>query len=229
MGNPKTLVVALMSFGYYPGCSVSWCNNARHGNSQYCSNHARRNRDYGHPQGKPITKQELAPYLKRVKAFFKKHKSHPATVEACAILERWFKESAQVALYQPGDRISQELKRLYDGCVSGREALETIGAVWLFAYERPHQLPDDKRTTFALSRALLQLRPQAIRRVSRRGGMERMIYAKPGANVHEIIGQQVRDSIGVIYVGMIQAMKRSEQQAQDAKARLRTPFDSEAV
>jgi hypothetical protein len=214
-----------MSFANYYICSVSWCQRSRHGNSQYCSNHARRNRDYGHPEGRPVTKQDLAPYLKRVKQFFRKYKDHPATLEAIKLLDQWLQEGAIIAAHHPGDRVNQELKRLYDGGLKGKEALEMMGAVWLFAYECPHRLPDDRRATYALSRALLQTRPQSIRRVSRRGDSERLIYNKPGATVHEVIGQRVRDSIGLTYVRMIEAMQREARKAQDARERLMRPFD----
>lgn len=209
---------------YYGYCAVSWCNQRRNGNSQYCANHARRNREYGHPEGRPITKQDLAPYLKRVKQFFRKHKDHVATQEAIRVLDRWLYEGALIAVNRPGDRVSHELRRLYDGGLRGKEALEVMGAVWLFAYECPHRLPDDRRTTFALSRALLQTRPQIIRRVSRRSGKERLIYNKPGATVHEVIGQQVRNNIGIVYSRMVDAMQREVRQKQEAKDRLSQPF-----
>ena len=47
-------------------CSVDGCSKPRKGFSIYCSNHHKTKARYEHPLQKPVTAQELKPYVKAV-------------------------------------------------------------------------------------------------------------------------------------------------------------------
>ncbi|MBK8191388.1 MAG: hypothetical protein IPK79_13190 [Vampirovibrionales bacterium] len=209
-------------------CEVGGCYKPRHQSSQYCANHARRQQYYGHAEGYRIKKKDLAPFLKSVKRFFRKHKEHPAIVESIKVLDEWLYEGVILAS-NGGGKACQELRRLYDSGIRGKDVLEVAGAVWLMSHHLPAMIPDDERLTFALSRAILQTCPQTerITGFSSTGEAKRS-HNRAGATVHRVVGQFIRDSIGIVYYRMFEAMardtEREKQQRQDRKHRLRMPF-----
>ncbi|HEY9745020.1 MAG TPA: hypothetical protein V6C99_02245 [Oculatellaceae cyanobacterium] len=205
------------------GCEVMGCSKTRKASSQYCANHARRTHAYGHPNGRPVTNKELKPYRELANRFLEEHREHKATQTAVAIVDTLIDKCYLLQQY-PDDPILRELLRLYNGGATGREVLERLCAVWLYAYYHPRWLPDDIRLTFALSRAMLQTKPQAIKSVSYRGGRERRTYQKPGAVVHMELGQLLRDKLGIFFINMIKALEAKEEQARQEKQALAEPF-----
>lgn len=176
----------------------------------------------------PHQEKDLAPFLKSVKRFFRKHKEHPAIVESIKVLDEWLYEGVILAS-NGGGKACQELRRLYDSGIRGKDVLEVAGAVWLMSHHLPAMIPDDERLTFALSRAILQTCPQTerITGFSSTGEAKRS-HNRAGATVHRVVGQFIRDSIGIVYYRMFEAMardtEREKQQRQDRKHRLRMPF-----
>jgi hypothetical protein len=206
-------------------CEVNGCFKVRHNSSQYCANHARRAQAYGHPDGRPISHKELEPYLKTAKAFLKTYADRKSTRSAIHILDALLTHGSAMATDEPDDTLCRELKRLRDGNVTGKEMLEVLSAVWLYSFNQPHWLPDDSRLTFALSRALLQTRPQTIRQISYAWGRERRSYYKPGASVHRPLGQLIRDKLGLFFINMTRHLDKQRQQEIELKQALTEPFE----
>lgn len=207
-------------------CAVSSCFKQCFNSSQYCANHARRKQQYGHPEGVPITRQDLKPYVKAAKQFLKKHKDHKAVTTAILILDEFLSQGALLAEEYPENKSFFELRRLHDNGLKGKEALAVLCAVWLYAHSNARRLPDDIRLTYALSRALLGSRPQVVRNVTYCLGKERRHYGKPGASVHSEIGKALRDKLGIFFVNMIKALEKEEDRAQELKRNLAEPFDN---
>lgn len=207
-------------------CEVGDCPMRRHSSSQYCANHARRSLAYGHPDGHPVTKKQLAPYHKQAKAFLKQHKDHKATLTAVQILDELLRRGTLMAAEDPDEPVFRELRRLSDLGLTGAEALEVLCAVWLYARYEPRSLPDDMRLTFALSRAFLQTRPQSVRQSSWCWGKERRAYHKPGASVHRDLGQLLRDRLGIFFINMVKALDAEAERQRTQKRQLAEPFEN---
>ena len=94
--------------------------------------------------------------------------------------------------YRSGPGADFRLRHLRDQGVTGREALEIVGGVWLLSRREHRILPDDERLTYHLGLALFRARPYP-QRVSFARGQERTHYLPPGSHARRAVGDRRAD------------------------------------
>ncbi len=167
---------------------------------------------------------KLRSFVEQARRFFDRHADHPATQAAVEYLDNLLKEGAAASRRS---KLYGQLDRLYQQDLRGREALEIVAGVWLFAYYRPRSLPDDQRLTFMLAHALLRARSRTP--IIRDYGERRTrYYRRSGAKVRRALGEGLRQSLGGILRNMTDALEAEYQQRQERARKLLTPFSQDS-
>ncbi len=203
---------------------------ARH-SSRYCRTHERRARLYGHPQGGQIDRKMLRSYRQQMADFIDTHFDTPQVQAAVALLDDMLKYGLPKELpawrhsqHKQSD-VAQRIRDLRDQGVTGQEALEILGGVWLLAYREPRVLPDDLRLTYRLALELMKARtlptrlyhsPTAGRMLSR--------TSHPGSLPRKAIGGFVRRRLGVFFMRVIEALDAEDRYAMQQAQTLAAPF-----
>ncbi len=203
-------------------CSAPGCTRHRRRSSRYCRTHERRARLYGHPLGGQIDRKLVASYRQEFTDFIDRHADTPQ-VEAAVVL---MSDSIQHGLpYRSDSGADFRLRHLRDEGVTGKEALEILGGVWLLSYREPRALPDDVRLTYHLGLALIKARPypQRLYKSPTAGKMlSRSMF--PGSLARRAIGEFVRRRLGVFFMRCIEAMNAEDRQDQERVQTLAAPF-----
>lgn len=139
-----------------PGCGA---RTSRYG--RFCSTHRSRDRRHGHPEQVAITKTDLAPYVRRVRARITKNEDNPLWAECEArwlsVVEHARRILAAFARKEAGyrfDRIAaHEAVKLADN-VSPQQVLETTFAMYLLADRHPRRFRSDASFQTQLVRRL---------------------------------------------------------------------------
>ena len=212
-------------------CDVPQCPNRRVYVGRYCAFHQLRNRAYGNPFGRSISKEEVAPYLKIVRRTLKQLQANASVVAAMDTLRPLLDPGAEPTMPKPlrlNARwlLHRELRRIEDEGAKVEEALAATAAVWMFALRNPRELPDDIRLTYALGRAVLKLRRLACSRVYWNDELQReekTYRAVPGL-ASRLLGQRVRRQLGVFFLNLVAHIDQQHEAALVRAAILRQPI-----
>ncbi len=203
-------------------CGAPGCTRHRRRSSRYCRTHERRARLYGHPMGGQIDRKLIASYRQEFTDFIDRHADTPQVKAAVELMS----DSIQRGLpYRSDPGADFRLRHLRDEGVTGKEALEIVGGVWLLSYREPRALPDDARLTYHLGLALIKARPypQRLYKSPTAGKMlSRSMF--PGSLARRAIGEFVRRRLGVFFMRCIEAMNAEDRQDQERAQTLATPF-----
>ncbi len=203
-------------------CSAPGCSTHRRHTSRYCRRHEYRVRLYGHPMGGKIDRKLIALYRQEFTDFIDRYADTPQVEAAVALMS----DSIQRGLPNRSDPGADfRLRHLRDEGVTGKEALEIVGGVWLLSYREPRALPDDVRLTYHLGLALIKARPypQRLYNSPTAGKMlSRSMF--PGSLARRAIGEFVRRRLGVFFMRCIEAMNAEDRQDQERAQTLAAPF-----
>lgn len=221
-------------------CSARRCPRPRHwrGLSTHCVVHRNRLKRYGHPDGRPLKREEVAPYRALVADFLRRHEQHPAVVAAVGFMEQLLRGSFRVpqsAYSAPGSAraadpraaLKEHLQRLRNrrlarrrgGQLTGRELLERVVAVWLLSWRDREALPDDREAlTFALGRALLRARPMRCRFMGTdKKGRRRHAQRELRPTLVRAAGLMLREGLTPFVANLFAALDREEKSAAAAR------------
>ena len=198
-------------------CKVKGCYNKRHSLYGMCMQHFWKQRDYGSPHGKAITKKQLAPYVKEIRELIDRNHNHTGVQKACWFFRQWM-DAAN--LDHSGTIAPYHFRRLYDAGVDPLEIVITCGAVYLFSYFDPHFPRNTEALTKTLSSQIFKL----IKRehVRTRNGKTHIRQVSGGDKTR--IGNHIRSTLGVLFVHMVKAMEQQHVNKLNIEAEMRLPL-----
>jgi hypothetical protein len=209
-------------------CSVSGCTQRRTGMAKYCPHHHNRRFYHGHALGREILRSDTEPYNKKFRQFKERWPDHPAIIAAEQFLDDLLADPRKYITHQhAADRLEAAAMR----GANGRDMLELLAGVWMYAHYRPRELPDDARLTFALAkRSLMHWRKGRKDTTSARDNAEPMapMSVKQRTTTFRAIGTVIRRYIGVLLERVCDRMNKDEQARQDLRNELWTPFRTPA-
>lgn len=211
-------------------CSVSGCTLHRDGVALYCKHHAIQYRRNGHPLARPLTAKEGKKEAQEVARLLASNPEHPGIVAAADWLDSLLSNAKTVAgttrHSAASTRGSDELARLARNGVTGLQAVQAIGAVWVYLQRNPSRMPDDLSTSYAMARAFLILAPRPRRTTTRdpKTGEKRDYALKPRQGDLRYFANLLRSNLAPLLANLwtaIQAMPTPEEAKQAA---MRAPF-----
>lgn len=204
-------------------CSIASCHNRRSHSSRWCSSHAKRNKFYGHPQGRALSSREVRPYRSQGRIFLRDHWDTTPVEEAV----RFFNELLSLGSNEQGASDSEkQLYRLALFGLTASEALEIVLGVWLYSAAEPRALPDDKRLTYAMATALFKARTVDNTVTYQRDGKRIRRYFTPPGNARKEVGEILRSRLGLFMSNVNEALKEKVRKRQESVHRLAQPFNT---
>ncbi len=170
-------------------CKASGCYMQTKGYSSYCERHKRTMARHGHPHQIGVTKADLKPYIKEVRAFLERNHSGRAQAVIQDIWERTVQD-AQRFLAQSSRGAAQNVyeREAHQAVLSlaKEQSAETIGVLLIamgYWYQfAPRFWRYDDGFRFQTVRMLLRLNPREATYKWHDGKMERSVYreTRPG-------------------------------------------------
>jgi hypothetical protein len=129
-------------------CSVPGCSNHRVEITNYCRKHRARQQYWGSAHAEKLDGRYFRPFEARVAELISLNRTHPAVTAAIAFIDRWIEDSGRglrVLAGEPGRRVFQLGRAMYDQRKTAEEVLTRAAGVWLAAAEEnyilnaPHQ------------------------------------------------------------------------------------------
>ena len=161
-----------------------------------------------------MIRKEARKWLPLIRKLLDGHKGKTAIRAALVWSER--------LLNLPGDTaVHAELRRLRDKGVTPQDFLETIGAVFVFAFSHydPRELPDDERLHHNLANTLLRLRPPEVRYCPSGRGYK---YERNTSTTRVVLGDAI--AVGPIFMQLLALHDREQEQERQLKADLKAPI-----
>lgn len=169
---------------------------------------------------RPIDPSEWAVYRKEVSTLFAANDSHAGLVGAVAYVRSLMDRAAANERAFKGAEVLDRLRR--DG-VTPLEVLTEVAAVWCLLQFRPATLPTQRAIDFALSRAVISLRPLP-KRVSYTAKGEQTYSVKPRTSALAFLGRHLREVLGPFLANVWAFVSAREERAKAAAAALREPL-----
>jgi hypothetical protein len=201
-------------------CSAGGCLKHRKGLSPYCATHIAPASRYGHPSARPIETSEWAVYRREVETLFSVNAEHPGLVNALAYVRSLMARAAANERAFKGAEVFERLQR--DG-VTPHEVLTAVSALWCFLQYRNTRLPSQRAIDFALSRAVVGLRPLP-KRVSYTARGEQSYSVKPRTSALAYLGKHLREVLGPFLTNVWASVSARDERARAAAAALREPL-----
>lgn len=205
-------------------CNHPSCSKPRYRISSWCHAHTEAVTKHGHPDGVFIHPNQYATEHHEIAEFIKANLSHPGIVSALQWIDEW---QRMTICDDPIERAKQPngidaMNRLRAKDITPQQILTEVAAIWLYSYRSPNRLPDDKRLTYAISRAVYNLAP-AHKRTSWNTGK----VARQRINAGELkgIGGRIRDTIGLLVMNIISTLQARESAKEKIKASFMAPFE----
>ncbi len=206
-------------------CDAPGCMLNRNYIGRFCLKHTVAFRRHGHAAGHSVSRATLASYRTLFETFLDEHHNHPAVAAAIDWMERLLKLGTSRA-----SSVHSELDRLWHGGLRGREALTAVGAVVLWSFYYPSDIPDDDRLTFSMARHLTLCRSQD-RQFSgiRSGGKAKHWYRQPTTKTLRELGSLLRSTLGGFFRQVIEQLEEKDRATLALADALRTPFTTNAT
>jgi hypothetical protein len=201
-------------------CSASGCPRRRSRVGKYCSRHGQQVHNHGAPNAHRLLRRHYRQEVKEVAQFLERHAAHGGVQVGLQFLQGWL-DSARA-----GDRsvpAYEDIVRLAISCVSGRDMLVEVAAVWLYSTRNIRALDDGPQLTHALGTAVLHLAPRAVRAVWVQGE-QKETPRRIGGPSRRVVGQCIRDVLGPLLFNVARTIDRTTLKAEDSRAALRAPF-----
>lgn len=191
-------------------CAAKGCTHWARSWSRYCHSHANRHRYTRDPHGRILrARRDLGPYRELVAEYLPRWINHPAIVQAIAYLDRLLvQESTYSGSSGVHRAIARELRRLRLDGATGPAMLARVLAVEGYRYNTPGW--DDGPCHS------VNVGSQLIRTTPRPDG------SKPKPEAIHALGQEVRETLGVLPREFWQAVERDitkQARARDGIAR----------
>lgn len=193
-------------------CSVPSCQNRRNRISRWCINHVTLNATYGHPLGKTIPLQTLAPYIKEAEELIALNPDH----SGLDIVRQFFAGRHQAYIDGKEFRFKEEYYCLWE-CLS----LETIVARCAGAYilrERDIQQRYFKNPDRGLYVCLGQILTRRLR--WKKYGLKR----SPKLHL-KYMGEQIHEACGLFFLAMAKAADARLKTREDRKQAMTAPWN----
>jgi hypothetical protein len=200
-------------------CSAEGCHRLRRPAHAWCPPHSRRNRIYGHPNGRHIDRKELHSYRKAAAAFLNVYAATPQVAAALKLCEEWL---AKDGYSLPGTQVHTHLDRLKREGVTALDVLEAVGAVFFVSYFRRKSLPDDVRLTFAIGHCVLFIYPMPCIPYGTQGKTR---GPKIGGKLREAFGSFFRQSLSTFWGNALAKIEAEHQRTVALNLTLAKPFE----
>lgn len=200
-------------------CEHPKCSLPRRGLSRYCSKHEGRQQRYGHPDGHYVYPRDYRCEAEETKAFIERHIDHKGVQAAITWLDGWISDST-LGKSVPG---GNSLRRLNDHGVTGRRCLESVIALWLYAYRRPGTIPHDVRLDFALALSVLRLAPEE-KKVHWMNGEMKQHGKHIGFRARNDVGVYIRQTLYILAKNMVESINKEADKENDLKIALAKEF-----
>lgn len=206
-------------------CSHPSCHQPRFRIGAYCEHHSRLVKEYGHPDGRYVSPKEYQHEAHEVAEFLKQNLTHAGVVAALSWIDEW---QNMTISSDPDERAKQPagidvMNRLRIHGVTPLDVLTEATSLWLYSYRFPSKLMDDKRLTYALSRALYNKAPAPKRELWKSGRIVRQRMLVPERNG---IGGRIRDTLGLLILNIISTIHARQAAKESIKASFCAPFDA---
>jgi hypothetical protein len=204
-------------------CSHPECYEVRDGVSKWCRYHYRKTRTYGHPDGFHFYKKYYTYERHEASKFLEAHSDHPGVTAALAWINEWMNmtisSDPQEAKTQPPG--IDTMARLRASGVTPMGVLVEVAGLWTYSAKYKSKLPDDRRLTVALSRAVYYL-AKAHKRQSWTTGELKSQF--PNASERDGIGMRIRNTLGVLLNNIVTGIGSQYQAKAEVRATLAEPF-----
>lgn len=206
----------------YKVCFISSCARGRAGVSRYCDKHKDKQRKYGSPEGRPLSRvSDYGGQLSEVSRFINTNISHQGIQTALKWVETWLND-ATTGLKVPGKR---SFRNLSDYGVSPLSILIEATSIYLYWTNNPHILQEPDELDCALTVGILRLAPSEGRDVWVGGEMKRR-YRKVGSLVRREIGSRIRKTLGGLFINIAIAIREAEEEQRRFARDLRAQFST---
>ncbi|KQO74524.1 hypothetical protein ASF20_04575 [Methylobacterium sp. Leaf88] len=204
-----------------PGCGA---RTSRYG--AFCQTHRSRSRRHGHPEQESITKADLTPHLKLVRARIARNETSPLWAECEARWNAVLEHARRVlAAFQRGqagyrpDRIAaQEVVQLASN-VEPLRVLDTTFAMFLLQDRQPRQFRSDAAFRFQLVRRLRGLTElNAGSWYNHKTGKTHKAYRELTPRAVMVFGQWVADALGGVGLYLAK-LEREQEEAKQQQMR----------
>lgn len=182
-------------------------------------------KEYGHPDGRLIRPKEYESESHEIAEFLKQHSNHAGVVAALSWIDQWqhmsISDDPNEACKQPAG--IDTMNRLRAHGVAPLEILTEAAALWLYSYRFPAKLMDDKRLTYAISRAIYNKAPAHKRQSWTSANVFRQ---RMSADEKNGIGGRIRDTLGLLILNIISTIHARQAAKESIKASFCAPFDA---
>ena len=207
-----SLIERRMSTNSTRQCSVNGCYKHRHNLATFCSSHLYKKRQHGHELGRAIEPKEYSYERVLVMDFIDRYGSQH---EGLQVVLRELDCLLNEGRYKFKPRAQELLTALAGNGVDGGDILEVTASLFLKSLYDERTLPDDKRLTFAIGRAMQTAWNTGLKK------------RQPSPAVSKELGLYIRKIAGTVCFNMSNAIEKERAHKQtQMKAKLK-PFNVE--
>jgi hypothetical protein len=158
-------------------------------------------------------------YRAQVATFLDQHAAAPQVMAAVALLDDYLRRRG-FGTY--GSPLYDHINRLALDGLTGRELLEVVGSVFLFAYYFPKSLPDDRRLTYTLGYSVITAKPLPVRHYGDRTG--KLKASKVSGEPRRVVGEFIRSALGVFFLRVTEKFEADYRRTVATNLTLAEPF-----
>lgn len=173
-------------------CSVNGCHKHRHNLATFCASHLYKKRQHGHELGRAIEPKEYGYERVLVMDFIDRYSSQH---EGLQVVIRELNHLLNEGMYKFKPRAQELLVALAGNDVDGGDVLEVTATLFLKSLYDERTLPDDKRLTYAIGRAM---------QTSWKTGLKKR---QPSPAVSKELGLHIRKVAGTVCFNMSNAIE----------------------
>jgi len=185
-------------------CDVSGCPKFRSYTKRYCRWHAERNRRYGHPLGRMITRKVYQGYFPGVRRLIRQCPSETLAVIYQLLREILFPGPVSKSSRSRANLLRSELQRIAHVPRRDERALVIATSLFLLSHHNPYRLPDDERLTRMIGHGVLQLAPRPGH-YHFRGDHWQSCGRPAGATATHTIGSKIREALSPWFLHCIRS------------------------
>lgn len=207
-------------------CKAPGCERHRSYLSGYCNLHHNRVYSWGSPTGRALYPKQYAKEREEVKQILEKNKDHKGLKRAARFFEKLMElavKQTEAGWRSPG---YHELCTLRYSKITGEDCLVECAAVWLYFYRNEPPYDTGKPLTYMLAHRLFAMVLQAPKAsyIDSRGKPRQ--YRRPTkSSAKRIIGQEIRESLGVLFMYFYEALEKKKEVQRKAKEELTAPLE----
>lgn len=179
----------------YVQCRVTGCGKPVTEWSAMCASHRHRGSRYANPTGRPLPNKALDAYRDYVLTGMTRYANRTSTLAALKLADEILRFTPECG-FTVEQRIEREMQRLTVGGVTAHELLARVCMFYAYLNDNPARFKSSREEHFALSRAVLSLRPTPNKvRVGTRvlNWLAPMVYERLGMYAGAFLGQMRKE------------------------------------